>query len=200
MKREKLEEKRRIREIKKEKEKEVRLAQALRKYPFLALDGNMKKRSTQTCLTYVKALEIFPDLKGLPVKMAILAYRFRREQLEKYGSELMTELANARCNFKVVGFKPSLHISEDLPALKFDKECIICHEEKKTVSLCPECWQLIRKCLKLKGMSHRKGWTGWGYEMNLDLRNLIDLLKSDEEGRRLLEEARQCEGHLTIKT
>lgn len=193
--------------IKWEREKKVRLAQALRKYPLLVDKRGELKFSERMILKYNKALEKYPDLKDFPVKLVTIAYNFREEQLGGdfgYGGQLMTKLANARCDIQMGGinFSPSLHISEDLPALKFDKECIICHEEKKTVSLCPECWQLIRKCLELKAAAHPRGknWTAWGYEWDLDLRNLIDLLKSEEEGRRLLEEARQREGYLPIKT
>lgn len=192
--------------IKWEREKEVRVAQALRKYPSLMDKKGKIKFSERRILKYAKALETYPDLKELPVKLATIAYDFRQEQLGGdfgYGHQVTTELANARCDIQMGGinFSPSLQISENLPALRFDKECIICHEKKKTVSLCPECWQFIRKCLELKAAAHPRGknWTAWGYEWDLNLRNLKKLLKSDREGRRLLEEARQREGHLPVK-
>jgi uncharacterized UBP type Zn finger protein len=80
------------------------------------------------------------------------------------------------------------NIPEDLPALSFERECVVCHESKKGINLCPECWQLIRKCLDIKGDSRRDGWTGWGVDMNLDLSNVVKLLRTDKEGNELLEE------------
>ncbi len=147
-----------------------------------------KGLSTNAIIKYKKALDTHQDLKGLKnIKLILLAYDFRQEQMRSYHTEHTTELANARCNVQLGGYEHK-NIPKDLPALFFEKECVVCHLDKKGINLCPECWQLIRKCLDIKGKSHREGWEGWGYEMNLDLSNLVKLLRSDGEGNKLLEE------------
>jgi len=127
-------------------------------------------------LKYEKAIIEFPDLEALPnAKMILAAYDFRKAQIDHYRCNHTTELADARCDIQIGGFKDTV-IPADLPALAFEKECIVCHEFKKEVSLCPECWQKIRRCLELKANKGREGWTHWGYEWFLDTRPLIELI------------------------
>ena len=148
----------------------------------------VKKLSTNAIIKYKKALDTYPDLAEIEnTKLILLAYDFRQEQTKSYHTEHTTELANARCDIKIGGYEHK-NIPKDLPALSFEKECVVCHLSKKGINLCPECWQLIRKCLDIKGKSHREGWEGWGCEMNLDLSSVVKLLKTDEEGNKLLEE------------
>ena len=148
----------------------------------------IKRFSTNAIIKYKKALDTYPDLAEIEnTKLILLAYDFRQEQAKSYHTEHTTELANARCDMKIGGYEHK-SISKDLLALSFEKECIVCHLSKKGINLCPECWQLIRKCLDIKGKSHKEGWEGWGCEMNLDLSNVAELLKANEEGNKLLEE------------
>jgi len=133
--------------------------------------------STNATIKYKKAVDTYPDLKSLKnTKLILSAFDFRQEQLKSYQTDHTTELADGRCNICVGGYK-SEAIPKDLPALSFEKECVVCHESKKVISICPECWAKIRKCLELKGKCHREGWDGWGVEMNLDLKPLIKLLE-----------------------
>jgi hypothetical protein len=136
---------------------------------------------------YAKAVEKYPDLRSLPVKLAIKAYEFREILLYEYSTRYNTELANARSNPQLNGLRVKYAIPSDLPFLDFEKDCIVCHDKKEGISICPNCWRLIRKCLNLKGKSYREGWEGWGFEMNLDLSGLVSLLKIDEEGCKSLE-------------
>ena len=152
-----------------------------------------QRLSTNATIKYKKALDTYPDLKSLKnTKLILLAFDFRREQLRSYQVEHTTELANGRCNVSLGGYHKGEVIPKvmpkDLPALSFEKECVVCHLDKKNISICPECWRLIRKCLDIKGKSLRDGWEGWGVEMNLDLEPLIKLLKSDKKGRELLKQ------------
>ena len=138
--------------------------------------------STNAIIKYKKAVDSYPDLKKLKnTKLVLIAYDFRREQIKEYSTEHTTELANARCNIRLGGYQGGKFMPGDLPALQFEKECVVCHECKKSISICPDCWEKIRRCLNLKGKSDREGWEGWGYEMELDLSDLIQLLKSERE-------------------
>lgn len=161
--------------------KAEKLVKAKKLYPKIA-----KWHSETFLIRYAKALEKYPDLKDLPAKLATIAYSFREEQLASYRTNYTTELANARCDIQLGGFKLPHKIPDDLPALNFDKECIICQEFKKGITLCPSCWQLIRKCLELKHYESRKNWTTWGVEQHLDLSNLVKLLNSDKEVKEML--------------
>lgn len=148
--------------------------------------------------TFEKAVEAYPDLKKLPSKLAILAYRFREELIKEYAMKNMLVVADARCDSQLSSnFANFPNIPSDLPSINFERDCILCRQYRFVIPICPTCWQLIRKCLKLKGKSHREGWDGWGYEMNLDLSNIVKNLKGDEEGRRLLKEAIRKEKHVT---
>jgi len=112
----------------------------LEKCPHLEKVRRELKYSKRTIIRYGKAIEKYPDLKDLLVKLATIAYDFREEQLKLYKTHLLSELANARCNVQIkMGFAPSLNISDDLPALSFDKECVVCGERKKGISICPFC-------------------------------------------------------------
>ena len=141
-----------------------------------------KGLSTSAIIKYKKALDAYPDLAEMGnTKLILLAYDFRQEQARSYHTEHTTELANARSDIQLGGYKHG-EIPEDLPALSFEKECVVCHENRKVVSICPDCWQKIRKCLELKAAKHnRNGWVGWGYECSLDLQPLIKLLASSEQ-------------------
>jgi len=138
-----------------------------------------------------KAIKKYPDLKDLGNdKMIVYAYRFREEQLRNLLSWKTTEVANGRCLEPGVRIGEWLHyrdiLSDDPEWLKrisfnvFD-ECIVCREAKKTIPICSGCWEKIRKCLELKGKSHREGWDGWGYEMGLDLEPLKQLLREHDQ-------------------
>lgn len=146
---------------------------------------------------FEKAVEAYPDLKKLPTKLAILAYRFREELVRVYAIQNMSAVADARCKPQLSNnFANFPDIPSDLPGIHFEKDCILCRQHRYVIPICPTCWQLIRKCLELKGKSHREGWDGWGYEMNLDLSPIVRLLKNDEGGRRLLKEAIRKESHI----
>jgi len=169
------------RKIEREEGKKKLYQEALKKYPETC------KLSKAQAIEYKEALSIYPDLKSLPTeKLKLIAFRFRQEQIKNYHTEHTSELADARCNVQLGGYKNEI-ITEDLPALSFEKECIVCHFNKKGISMCPECWQLLRKCLDLKGKGLREGWDAWGVEMNLDLSGLVQLLRSDKEGSELLD-------------
>ncbi|MFA6273626.1 MAG: hypothetical protein WC662_00515 [Candidatus Paceibacterota bacterium] len=172
-----------IKKIKEAKEEKEKTAQ------HIAVDYPEAERlSARNIIKYKQALETYPDLKDLKnTKLILLAYDFRQEQIKSYDTCHTTEYANARCNIQF-GKYENENMPNDLPALSFEKECVVCWTNKKGINLCPECWQLIRKCLDIKGKSHREGWDGWGYEMCLDLSNLEKLLRTDEEGKKLLEE------------
>jgi len=137
---------------------------------------------------YQKALIKYPDLKHLSVKLVVLAYKFREELLREYASEHTSELANARCNIKMggCGYSQKLEIPEDLPGFSFDRECIVCFRKRKGLFICPDCWQLLRLALEIKGEKTRYGWEGWGVEMNLDLSNVVRLLRENPESEKLL--------------
>lgn len=170
------------RKLIREQEKERFHQEAIKQFPD-------SKRLTKTkAIKYKEALDTYPDLKELNnTKLVLIAYDFRQEQASSYHTEHTTELANARCNVQLGCYKQN-NIPEDLPALSFEKDCVVCHLNKKGINLCPECWQLIRKCLDLRGRGHREGWEGWGVEMNLDLSNLVKLLRLDKEGSELLDQ------------
>lgn len=138
---------------------------------------------------YEKAIEKYPDLKELPIKLAAIAYDFREYLLREHRQGYTNALANGRSNITVGcgAWRQALSIASDLPAFDFDKECVVCFENKRGINICPECWERLRKCLELKAEQHRPGWEGWGKEMSLDLRPLVELLETDEEGRKLVE-------------
>lgn len=164
-----------------ETQKETEYQGALRQYPQIT---HLSKTAASK---YKRALATYPDLSELGnSRLILLAYDFRQEQIRSYHTDHTTEYANARCNIGCGGYK-SDYTPKDLPALKFEEECVVCWEYKKGVSICPECWQLIRKAFEIKGKSHREGWEGWGYEMNLDLSGIVKLLRTYEEGKRLLD-------------
>jgi hypothetical protein len=136
--------------------------------------------SDLVALRWKTAINKYPDLEGLGnTKMVLAAYTFREEQLREYQGDHTTEYTNARCNIQLGGYSYP-EIPEDLPRLDFEKECVVCHEWKKGINLCPECWQNIRKCLELKTHPHREGWDGWGYEVWLDTRPLQQLLRDGQ--------------------
>ena len=137
--------------------------------------------SINAAIKYKKALDTYPDLALMKnAKLILLAYDFRQEQIKNYHREHTIELADARCNIQLGGYKNEI-IPEDLLALSFEKECVVCHGIKKIIAICPECWQKIRKCLELKAQKHKQdGWEGWGCEWGLDLQPLIELLASPE--------------------
>ena len=164
-----------------------KLNEALEKYPFPKEAGKLKY-SGQMIKKYSRALERYPDLEKLPVKLLIRAFDFREELLREYNVAHLSELANARCNIQLTPYFGLLELDlpEDLPAFKFKNECVVCRETKHSISICQECWQLIRKALEIKGENHREGWEGWGYEMNLDLSSAVRLLASDEDGKNML--------------
>jgi len=142
--------------------------------------------SPRTREQYQKALIKYPDLKHLSVKLVVLAYKFREELIQEYAIEHTSELANARCNMKLGGYNNKHEIPEDLPSFSFDRECIVCWRVRKGLFICPECWQLFRLALEIKGEKMRQGWEGWGVEMNLDLSNVVRLLKENPESEKLL--------------
>ncbi len=162
---------------------EEKLKRAIKRYPNLA---GLKHDSTQKKLKYAKALDKYPDLKDLAFLLVIKAYDFREEVLKGYQVDHTSALADARCDIQLGGGFRNVKLPKDLPAFEFENECAICWEYKKGISICPECWQLIRKALEIKGENHRKGWIGWGVEINLDLSPIVKLLKSDKEGQELL--------------
>lgn len=161
------------RKLEKEREKQKLYQEAIKEYPFL------RSLSIAQAIKYKNAVDTYPDLKELDnIKLILLAYDFRQEQIRSYQTNHTTELANARCNARLGGYKAHIPTPKGLPALSFEKECIVCHLDKEGINLCPECWQQIRRCLDLKGKSHREGWEGWGVEMDLDLSDLVKLLKT----------------------
>jgi len=139
--------------------------------------------------TAKKAIEKYPDLKDIGnEKMIVFAYRFREEQLRNFTQGTMTDVADGRClepGHSSLGPPHYRDIDKSKPrwlrriALNVFDECVVCRLEKKSIPICPNCWDKIRKCLELKGESHREGFVGWGYEMNLDLSPLIKLLKEN---------------------
>ncbi len=120
--------------------KEERLKRAYLKYPDLFRQVE-SYHPTPLILKFCEAVEKYPDLKSLPVKLATIAYDFREEMLREYVVELNFEIANAHSRIRPGGFKPPLSITEDLPAFSFDKECVSCRAKKKCISICPSCWQ-----------------------------------------------------------
>lgn len=128
---------------------------------------------------YQRAIEKYPDLKNLgSMRLSIFAYQYRKEQERLHTVAKTIELANGRCNLQVKGFDERVY-PIDLPNLYLLNECVVCRLNKKTIQICPDCWRNIRKCLDLKGKSHREGWEGWGVEMNLDLKPLVQMLKRE---------------------
>lgn len=116
--------------------------------------------SDRKAFKYRDAVEKYPDLLTLKdTDLILAAYAFREAQLRYYNIDHTTEYANARCNISIGGYGNEV-IPSDLPGLNFEKECVVCHEWKKGINLCPECWQNIRKCLELKALPHRLGWEG----------------------------------------
>ena len=162
-------------------EKERVYQEALRQYP------DIKHLSRTQAVKYKEAIGAYPDLKEMgSAKLILLAYDFRQEQIRVYSGNHNTELADARCNMQLGGYRQE-NIPKDLPALFFEKECVVCWQNMKGISICPVCWQLLRKCLDLKGAEHsREGWAGWGKDWSLDISNLIRLLK--KEGGKTFEE------------
>jgi len=141
-----------------------------------------------------QVIEKYPDLKGLPEKLAVLAFRFREELLRERNVKYMSSMANARClDPEVAPFiedkMNSRELPSDLPGIHLINECIVCRHERETLTICADCWRIIRRCLKLKGEPLKEGWDGWGFEMNLDLSNIVRTLKSDKEGKELLKTA-----------
>lgn len=165
---------------KKRIDREQEFEQNLKKYPCLLGTNNKPIFGEKVIVNYGRALAKYPDLEGLPPKLVAIAYSFREEQLREHRSQLQVQLANARSDVGVgnCGFESYPPIPSDIPALKFERECVVCRQEKKGIFICPRCWQLIRRSLELKAMPHhKKGWTGWGYEWPLDLTNLKALSK-----------------------
>jgi len=64
--------------------------------------------------------------------------------------------------------------------------CTVCSMEREAICICPECWRLIRKALKIRSRSCREDWKGWCYDSDLDLTTLVRLLEGDEEGRKII--------------
>ena len=139
---------------------------------------NARFLSDTKAIKYRDAIEKYPDLYPLGnADLILAAYDFREAQLRHYRVDHTTQYANARSDISLGGYANE-PIPEDILTLNFEKECVVCAERKKGINLCPECWQRIRKCLDLKGQQVREGWVGWGYEMNLDLRPLIEMLEA----------------------
>jgi len=161
---------------------ENKFQEALTKHPFLYKD--VSRYSKRQLVKYSKALEKYPDLielcEKVSMKCALLAYDFREELLRKYHGEHTSELANARCDIQLSRYS-NVKLPEDLPSISFERECIICAEEKKGLYMCQDCWQKIRRALEIKAEKHREGWTAWGYEWPLDLSKVIELLAIDKK-------------------
>ena len=146
-----------------------------------------KGLSINAAIKYKQVIDTYPDLKELgTVKLRMLAYDFRQEQMRDHLSKHASELADGRCNPQLGPFFTHIPVPGDLPAFSLERECVICFDRKKAISICPDCWRLVRKALDIKGVKGRPGWEHWGLECSLDKSNVVKILKSDKEGEELL--------------
>jgi len=166
---------------------EKKIERAIKRHP--ELKEKLKYNSNRRITKLARAWDKYPDLKVLSDNLAIRAYGLREEFLREEQSNNTSGLAGARSDISMgLGNLrySNLDIPEDLKLPDFKKECVVCFRKEKGINICADCWELLRKALEIKTYHSREGWDVWGYEVDLDLKNIVQLLKSDPEGKEIL--------------
>ncbi len=150
-------------------EKEERLKQILNKYPEL--------KGKRIAKDFSELIYQYPDLETYPFALIFKTAELRNEWKKAYQNIWNTQMADAR------GLRFNKQEAYDFPAFEFLKECVICDKKELGINVCPNCWERLRKALKITTDESRPGWSGYGYDcncLNLDeVAKLIGLKKRE---------------------